>query len=82
MVDIILKPTGQQVDISTANTVHDSPLVRVYAPTEALVTYSSADDVVIGTMTMPAGFVEIMEKRRTDKLSANTVVWATPLAYK
>lgn len=82
MVDIILKPIGQQVDLVTANTVHNSTLVRVYAPTEALVTYSDANDSTIGTLTIPAGFVEIMEKLRTDKLSANTTVWATPLAYK
>jgi hypothetical protein len=82
MVDIILKPTGQQVDIATASTVHNSTLVRIYAPTEALVTYSDANDSTIGTLTIPAGFVEIMEKLRTDKLSANTTVWATPLAYK
>ena len=82
MVDIILKPTGEQVDISTASTVHDTPLLRIYAPTEALVTYMNANNDVIGTMTMPAGFVEIMEKLRSDKLSANTTVWATPLAYK
>jgi hypothetical protein len=56
--------------------------VRVYAPTEALVTYSDSADATIGTITIPAGFVEIMEKLRTDKLSANTTVWATPLAYK
>lgn len=82
MVDIVLKPTGTQVDIATANTVHNSTLVRVYAPTEALITYADANNTVIGTMTIPAGFVEIMEKLRSDKLSANTTVWATPLAYK
>jgi hypothetical protein len=82
MVDIILKLTGQQVNISTANTVNNSTLVRVFAPTDALVTYTNANDDVIGTMTIPSGFVEIMEKLHTDKLSANTTVWATPLAYK
>lgn len=82
MVDIILKPTGEQVNISTPSTVHDTTLLRIYAPTEALVTYSNSSDEVIGTMIIPAGFVEIMEKLRSDKLSANTTVWATPLAYK
>lgn len=82
MVDIVLKLTGTQVDIATANTVHNSTLVRVYAPTEALITYADSTNTTIGTMTIPAGFVEIMEKLRTDKLSANTTVWATPLAYK
>lgn len=82
MVDIILKLTGPQVDISTANTVNGSTLVRVYAPADALVTYANASDEVIGTMIIPSGFVEIMEKLHTDKLSANTTVWATPLAYK
>lgn len=82
MVDIILKLVGTQVDIATPSTVNEAVLVRVYAPADALVTRSDSANNVIGTMTIPAGFVEIMEKIKTDKLSANTSVFATPLAYK
>ena len=82
MVDIILKLVGTQVDIATPSTVNDAVLVRVYAPADALVTRSDSANNVIGTMTIPAGFVEIMEKIKTDTLSANTAVFATPLAYK
>lgn len=83
MVDITLKLVGEEVDISTPSTVHNSTFVRVYAPTsDAVITYTSEDDVVIGSMTIPAGFVEIMEKNRTEKLSANTTVLATPLAIR
>ena len=82
MVDITLKLVGEEVDISTPSTVHNSTFVRVYAPTDAIITYYNENDVVIGSMTMPAGFVEIMEKNRPDKLSANTTVLATPLAIR
>lgn len=82
MADMVLKLTGQQVNISTSSTVHNSNLLRIYAPSDALITYMNANDEVIGTMIMPGGLVETMEKLRTDKLSANTTVWATPLAYK
>jgi hypothetical protein len=33
-------------------------------------------------MSQPAGFVEIMEKRATDTVEANTVIKCTPVAYK
>jgi len=82
MVDIILKLTGSKVDISTASDVNGAVLVRVYAPTEAEVSRLDSSNTVIGSMVMPAGFVEVMEKLKTDKLSANATVWATPLAYK
>ena len=36
----------------------------------------------IGSITIPGGFVEIIEKRRTDFVSANNTVKCTPVAYK
>lgn len=85
MVDIVLKLTGPEISVTTANTVADSVLFRVYTPSggaDALITIKDSGGTTIGSMTQPAGFVEIMEKRATDTVSANTAVKCTPVAYK
>lgn len=82
MVDIVLKLAGQEVSVTTANTVNGSVLFRVYSPSESLITIRDANNAVIGTMTQPAGFVEIIEKRKTDTIEANTAIKCTPVAYK
>jgi hypothetical protein len=83
MVDIILKLTKPEVEISTAiDTVHDSVLFRVFAPDTSKVTISDSANTVIGSMTIPAGFVEIIEKRPSDRVSAVPPVLCTPVAYK
>jgi len=82
MVDIVLKLAGQEVSVTTANTVNGSVLFRVYSPSESLITIRDANSAVIGTMTQPAGFVEIIEKRKTDTIEANTAIKCTPVAYK
>jgi hypothetical protein len=85
MVDIVLKLTGEEVSVSTTpDTVSDSVLFRVYTPTgsdSSIIIRDSANNV-IGSMTQPAGFVEIMEKRSTDTIEANTTIKCTPVAYK
>lgn len=82
MVDIVLKLAGPEVSVTTANTVGDCVLFRVFSPTDALITVRDANTAVIGSMTQPAGFVEIMEKRKTDTVEANTTIKCTPVAYK
>jgi hypothetical protein len=82
MVDIVLKLTGEEVSVTTANTVRSSVLFRVFSPSDALITIRDASNNIIGSMTQPAGFVEIMEKRATDTVSANTAIKCTPVAYK
>lgn len=84
MVDIILKLAGQEVSVTTANNINNAVLFRVFTPTgsDALITVRDAQSNVIGSMTQPAGFVEVMEKRPTDTVSANTTIKCTPIAYK
>jgi hypothetical protein len=70
---------------TTPNTISDSVLFRVYTPSagsDALITVRDSSNTVIGTMTQPAGFVEIMEKRATDTIEANTSILCAPVAYK
>lgn len=84
MVDIVLKLVGPEVSVTTANTVNSATLFRVYTPSggDSLITIKDSGGTTIGSMTQPAGFVEIMEKRATDTVSANTAVKCTPVAYK
>lgn len=84
MVDIVLKLTAPEVTVTAANTVNDSVLFRIYTPTggDALITIRDSANNIIGSMTQPAGFVEIMEKRATDTVEANTAIKCTPVAYK
>jgi hypothetical protein len=83
MVDIVLKLTKEEVEVSsTPDTIHDCTLFRVHSPALSKITITDADDVVIGSMTMPAGFVEIMNKRFTDKVSATAPILCSPVAWK
>lgn len=85
MVDIVLKLVGQEVSVTTASTVNSSTLFRIYTPSggsAALITVKDSGGNTIGSMTQPAGFVEIMEKRATDTVEANTAIKCTPVAYK
>lgn len=85
MVDIVIKLTKPEISVTTANTVYDSQLFRVYTPaggSDALITIMQANGAVIGSMTQPAGFVEIMNKNPTDLVMANTTVLCAPVAWK
>jgi hypothetical protein len=85
MVDIVLKLTGEEVSVSsTPDTVNDAVLFRIFTPTggSAFIIVRDSANNIIGSMSQPAGFVEIMEKRATDTVEANTAVKCTPVAYK
>ena len=86
MVDIVLKLTKPEVTVSTTpNTVSDAILFRIYTPaagSEAIITIRDSANTIIGSMTQPSGFVEIMEKRATDTVEASTPIKCAPVAYK
>lgn len=82
MVDIVLKLTAPEFSVTTANNLGNCMLFRLYSPEDALITIRDADGNVIGSMTQPGGFVEIMEKRKTDTIEANPAIKCTPVAYK
>jgi hypothetical protein len=85
MVDIVIKLTKPEISVTTANTVYDSALFRVYTPSggsDALITVRSANGAVIGSMTQPAGFVEVMNKNPSDTVESNTAVLCSPVAWK
>lgn len=85
MVDIVIKVTKPEISVTTANTVYDSQLLRFYTPsggTDALITVRSSNGAVIGSLTQPAGFVEILNKNPSDTIEANTSVLCSPVAWK
>jgi hypothetical protein len=80
---MIIKVLNEEITVSTANTVYDSPLVRVYASTETLITIEdTAANTTIGTFTMPENTVEVIEKIKTHSISANSNILCAPVSYK
>jgi hypothetical protein len=85
MVDIVIKLTKPEISVTTANTIYDCVLFRIYNPaggSDALITVKTAEGTTIGSMTQPAGFVEIMNKNATDTVESNTAVLCSPVAWK
>jgi|TARA_R110000782_G_scaffold2192_7_gene8623 hypothetical protein len=84
MVDIILQLKGQEVVANTtATTLSNASLVRVYAVANSVVTVANTSGT-IGTFTIPGGFVEIVSKDPTDTIACapNDSLLCTPLAYR
>lgn len=83
MVDIILKLLDEEETVgATDTTVSGSVLFRVYAPETAKITTKNPEGDVVGSMTIPGGFVEIIAKGKADTVSAVPAVLCTPVAYK
>lgn len=82
MVDIVLKLTNPEVTVTTANTVYNCVLARIYAPADTVITVKDKDGNTRGSMSMPGGFVEILEKIKTDTIEATVAIKCTPVAYK
>jgi len=80
---MIIKPINTEITVSTANTVYDSALVRVYASANTVVTVEDVGaNTVIGTFTMPENTVEIVEKIKTHSISGDNNILCTPVSYK
>lgn len=73
----IVKVLGDEVDITSASTVGNASLVRVYATNESVITVGST-----GSFTMPAGSVTFIEKATTDTLTASNTAVAVAVSYK
>lgn len=82
MADIPLKMIGPQISVTTANTVANCNIMRIYAAQVTLVTTAYANGTTIGSMTMPAGGVETLVKNYDETVSANAALICTPLAWR
>ena len=79
---MILKPLSNEISVTSADTVSDSKLVRVYAAANAAVTINDISANTSVTFTVPGGSVEIIEKAFSDTIEANTTIACTPISYK
>jgi hypothetical protein len=80
MMPSIIKVKGPQVAVTTANTVNNANLVRVYASSNTIITIAGT---VSGSFTMTAGNVEYVEKGATDTIASGTgTAYCTPVSYR
>jgi hypothetical protein len=77
---MILKPLEEEISFTSANTVYEAKLVRIYAAANSVVTVIGADANT--SFTMHQGSVEIVEKIPTDTIAGTTTLRCTPVSYK
>lgn len=77
----IIKPTANQISLTTANTVSNSKIVYLAATTAATITIANTT-ANVSSFTLPANMYIFVEKNPTDTLSANLAVFATPASYR
>ena len=78
---MILKPLQQEISFTTANTVYESKLVRIYAAANSVVSITSTESANT-SFTMPGGSVEVVEKLPEDTIAGTTTLACTPVSYK
>lgn len=78
----IIKVKGPAVDVTTANTVNNAVLVRIYSQNGATITIiDPVASTTLGSFIMPTDGVEYVEKKPTDTITADVLVSATPVSY-
>lgn len=78
---MIIKPLGELVVVTTANAVANSNLVRIHSSTATTVTLANVGGT-IGSFSMPANSVDIIEKSATDTIACSAAANCTPVAFK
>jgi hypothetical protein len=76
---MIIKVKGNAISVSSANTVSESNLVRIYATNAATITIAGG---VNGTFDMAQYQVEYVEKGTSDTITASANVSCTPVSYR
>ena len=77
----IIRPTANQISLTSANTVYNSPIVFISATAAAVITIANSS-VQIGTFTIPANQYIYVSKNPTDTIAANVAVFATAATYR
>lgn len=78
----MVKLIASEIALSTANTVSNGAVVRVYNNTAGAVLVTRANGgTTIGTITIGAGEIIYFQKNSTDTLAANAAVRAVSVAF-
>jgi hypothetical protein len=78
----IIKASANQISLTTANNIYNSPVVFLSATATALITVASNTGTQLGTFTMPANQFIFVAKNPTDTIASNVAVFATASAYR
>jgi hypothetical protein len=78
----IIKPTANQISLTTANNIYSSQVVFVSAINAAVITLATSAGTTIATFTLPANQYIYVQKNPTDTLAANVAVYATAASYR
>ena len=76
----MVKILGQEIALSTANTVGSASVVRVYNNTAGAVLVTRANAGTLGTVTLAAGEIIYFQKAAAETLAANIAVRAVSVA--
>lgn len=84
MVDVVLRLTGAEVVVnSTPTTLNNIGYFRILPEADGLFeVLHPTEATVIGTMSVVAGFPEIVNKERSQRVRCSSNVRCTPLAYR
>lgn len=77
----ITKIKSAEISVTTANTVSDATVVRVYAPSASVITIADDTATTVGTFTIPAGRVEYVQKQSNYTLAATVAVLCSSVAF-
>lgn len=77
------KLLGSETDLTAATTVDDGVLIRLYnsGSADIVVTQKDSEGTTIGTMTVPGGAVNYIQKEYTDTLEGGAAVLAVSIAW-
>jgi prophage tail gpP-like protein len=80
---MLLKLLSTEQSLTTANTVADARVVRIYNNTAgtALITRIDEANNAVGTCTLQANTVDFFEKYPSESFSSNVAVLATSIAF-
>ena len=79
---MIIKPTANLIAVTTDNSVANSTLVRIHTTSTTTITVKTSTGNFVGTFSMPANSVEIVEKAALDTIASSASANCTPIAYK
>ena len=76
---MIIKVKGNAINVTTANTVSEASIVRIFATNAATITLAGE---TVGTFNMATNSVEIVEKQPSDTIAASAAVSCTPVSFR
>lgn len=78
----LVKLVGQEIALSTANTIGNATAVRCFNNTAGPILVTVANGATtVGTVTMAAGQIEFYHKQSTHTLAANAAIRAVAIAF-